>query len=99
MQRTTDYRKGNAMDTVAIAPKVPKTFGVSFTAQSWDGPNRVTSLDGLSYDAARHVAKSHTALLGHTGRIMSDAEDYCEVYTPDGQTRIGTFAETTTVHF
>ena len=50
----------------------------------------------LSIEAAREIALTH-AQMGYTGRIMSEDQDYCEVYTPDGQVRRGTLAETTLV--
>jgi hypothetical protein len=72
-----------------------------FIAQTWNGEELLSSIDDLSFDAARHVAIAAT-LTGHTGRMMSSREnhgvDYCEVYTPDGNVRRGTFAETTLVH-
>jgi hypothetical protein len=67
-----------------------------FTAQAWDGNLCVSSVENLSYDAARHVASSAT-LTGFTGRMIADEGDYCEVYCPDGSMRIGTLAETTLV--
>lgn len=75
----------------------PQTFGVSFTAQVWDGETRLTNIDGLSFDAARHIA-SCAPMTGHTGRVMSDAEDYVIVYAKDGTVRVGTFGQTTIVH-
>ena len=68
-----------------------------FTAQTWKDQERVhDDLAGLSIEAAREITLTH-AQLGYTGRILSEDRDYCEVYTPDGQIRRGTFAETTLV--
>jgi len=74
--------------------------GKSFTAQTWLGEMLVTQIEGLSIDAAREIAR--VTLGTHTGRIMAERrsaadEDYCEVYTKDGGSRVGTFAETTLV--
>ena len=66
-----------------------------FRAQTWHGDELAAEITGLSYDAARHLAQAAT-ITGHTGRLMSETEDYCEVYAPDGA-RVGTFAETTLV--
>ena len=70
-------------------------FG-SYRAQTWDDQTLVSDIEGLSVDAARHIARAAT-LTGHTGRMMCESADYCEVYTAAGAIRRGTFAETTLV--
>lgn len=68
-----------------------------YCSQAWKDQERVVHVENLSLQAARELARAHTTL-GLTGRIMADSPlDYCEVYTPDGEVRCGTFAETTVV--
>ena len=67
-----------------------------FTAQVWNGHDRLVHLEDLSIDAAREIARS-APLTGHTGRIMAQGEDYCEVYSAEYGNRVGTFADTTLV--
>ena len=68
----------------------------SFTAQMWqsqpDG-KLVSQIDDLSVDAAREIARSAT-MTGHTGRIICNDSDYCEVFDPKRGFRSGKFAET-----
>lgn len=75
----------------------PNIVGIPFCAQIWRGMERLSSIDGLSYDAAREIAKT-APVTGHTGRIMSEdpSVDWTEVYTPT-ETRYGPFAQTTLI--
>ena len=73
-----------------------KTFGVAFTVQHWDDEILMSSIDGLSIDAARHIASANTMLIG-TARIFSEVEDYTEIYDGGQMVRSGPFAETTFV--
>lgn len=76
-------------------PLVPVKFGRGFIAQAWNGEQKLSEIEGLSYDAARHIAMAAT-LTGHTGRLMGEDQDWCEVWTPTDY-RSGTFAQTTLV--
>lgn len=67
----------------------------SYTAQTWHGHALVSEITGLSIDAAREIA-SAAVITGHTGRLMQENADYCEVYSHNGVRR-GTFAQTTLV--
>ena len=71
-----------------------RPFG-TYRAQTWNDQSLVSEIGDLSYDAAREIART-ARLTGHTGRLMAESGDYCEVYAADG-VRIGTWAETTRV--
>lgn len=66
-----------------------------FRAQTWNDQELLSDIAGLSIDAAREIARA-ALMTRHTGRIMAEGRDYCEVYTAEG-TRRGTWAETTIV--
>ena len=70
-----------------------------YLCQTWRGSTLLDEIKDLSIDAARHIAITH-ARLGSTVRLWADngQTDYTEVFTPDGNMRIGRFAETTIVH-
>lgn len=73
----------------------------AYMVQLWykpgTGNRKHEDFDGLSIDAAHEIARAHVAF-GDTVRIMAEGEDYCEVWSPDGTVRRGTFAQTTLVH-
>lgn len=67
----------------------------SYNVCGWvQGGERVTFMEGLSYDAARHIAQVHAGM-GEATRIHCETEgvDYCEAYCPHGSVRKGKFAE------
>lgn len=67
----------------------------TYVTQAWDGSLKLVEVDGVSLDAARHIAMAHWSL-GFVCRIMANGSDYCEVYDGE-QIRRGTFAQTTLV--
>ena len=68
-------------------------FG-SYNVCSWAAGERVLLLEGLSIDAARHIAQVH-ASMGEASRIHCEADgaDYCESYCLHGSVRRGRFAD------
>lgn len=68
----------------------------SYVVQTWKGEKLVSELPPLSYDAALEVCRAQAALSDFTTRMMSQGEDYCEVWSREGVRR-GTHAETTLV--
>ncbi len=73
----------------------------SYIAQAWRGQERTFEARGLPLVEARRIAMQAGAD-GDIGRLMfenptTDAEDYCEVYCPDGSVRRGRFCEVTLV--
>jgi hypothetical protein len=72
------------------------SYTVQLFYKTGTGTRKRDDFDGISIDAAREIAKVHSAF-GDTVRLMAEGEDYCEVWTPGGFVRRGTFAETTLV--
>src|SRR3990167_7452881 len=71
-------------------------IGKSFTAQTWNGQEKIGEIADLSIDAAREICRTHAAM-GKIGRVWCQSDDYIEVYCPNGDVRVGTFGETTLV--
>ena len=71
---------------------------MAYTVQTWKDQERITEdIDGLSIDAARHIAQVHAAM-GYIGRVVPDIKtEEWEIYLPDGTVRRGPFAEVTLV--
>ena len=66
--------------------------------QIWNGQKLVTSIENLSIDAGREIARAHN-VFGEDVRLWAEngAEDYIEVWPAQGPVRRGTFGETTLV--
>jgi len=96
---TTDER----MNREATERRFGAPFG-AYSVVSFKNGARTVSLEGLSIDAARHVARTH-ASLGEAARIHLESPtegerwigigqpDYCESYCAHGTIRKGRFAE------
>jgi len=57
-----------------------------YTVATHDGEEPFSTIRGLSYDAARHIAQTHAGM-EMVAEVRSEREDYRELYEPDGTVR------------